>query len=134
MAYRKKGGQRLMEIAKAGGKRKRAVKKKLKEQVKRNVAAGSKPRIASKTRKQAAANVAAGSKVRGPSASTRAQARKNIAKASKRTSADPPSLPKKIKGKESIPTQVYNYIRNHPVETAAEISAIHPAGRALKWA
>ena len=43
MAYkRKKGGQALMEMSRKSGQRKRATAKKLRDQVRRNVAAGSK--------------------------------------------------------------------------------------------
>ena len=51
MATRKKGGQRLMDLAEKSGARSRArkaqVAKKLKEQVKRNFRAGSKSRAGS---------------------------------------------------------------------------------------
>jgi len=102
MPYRKKGQRsKLLDLAKksrARAQEKRATKKRLKDQVARNMAAGSKT----------PAQRAAARKKTTPTAP-----RKPVSR-----SAVPPSLPKHIKGKIPYHKALVAYAKENPVETA----------------
>ena len=101
MAYgrRKKGGQRLMEMSRAGAKRKAARKAKTLAQAKANIAKGPVTRGGAK-KKVAAKSTAAG---RNRTALRTPRGAGSVAKpAAKRKSSGPAPLPKTMVGRQSF--------------------------------
>jgi len=108
-----KGGQRLMEMAKKRRKKADAPRRKSPAQARKFGA-----RIPVESRSPA----------------TKAQQPKRRATPTKaKKSAVPPSLPKKMRGRPPLTSKVINYVKEHPVEVAAELVALHPIGRGVKW-
>ena len=149
MAYgrRKKGGQRLMELAgtdlasrNAALRRKRALKAAK--------AKAAKTKASDRTRTEL--GTPKGTRLRpiratepplrkmkgGPNLAARAgqvDPTKRTPKQPARKSAVPPSLPKNIKGRPPAHKAIINYIKENPVETAAELIALHPVAKGVKW-
>jgi hypothetical protein len=114
VSKRKKGGQALVALAKR--RKKPAVKPAEKP-------ASSQP-----------SKFGARIPVESRSPATKAQQPKRRATPTKaKKSAVPPSLPKSIRGKLPLHKKVVDYVKENPVEVAAEIIAIHPAVRGVKW-
>lgn len=118
VSRRKKGGQTLVDLAK---RRKPAVKKKL--AVKKKPASSQSSKFGSR--------IPVGHKSPATKAQTPKKRKATSAKTAK--SAVPPSLPKKMRGKPPAHKAIINYVKENPVEVAAEIAALHPAVRGVKW-
>ena len=112
VSRRKKGGQTLVDLAK---RRKPAVKKK----------------PASSQSSKFGSRIPVGRKSPATKAQTPKKRKATSAKTAK--SAVPPSLPKKMRGKPPAHKAIINYVKENPVEVAAEIAALHPAVRGVKW-
>jgi len=119
---RKKGGQTLKEMSEEGGKRRRAAKAK---------------RVGGKTYVTQVNKKPVTPKKSTPKRKIPAGARSFRGATPTKTtkSAVPPKFPAKGgRGRPPVHKALINYVKENPLEAAAELASLHPIGRGVKWA